>query len=317
MLNIITGKQKRPQRVVIYGGEGLGKTTLVAQIPDVLVIDTEDGTAQHDIRRIPKPQSWQELLNIIHEVAVTPGVCKTLAIDSIDWAEQLCVAFVLEKYRQASIESFGYGKGYTYLSDEFMNLLRACDEVIDAGINVVFTAHAKMRKFEQPDEEGAYDRWEMKLSKNVSPLVKEWCDALLFMNYKTYVVSTENNTKKAKGGERVIYTSHHPCWDAKNRHGLPEELPLIYDSISLFFEESTKKEQLSETTSENKENEYVNEIRKRLDGTGITETALKELVAKKGYYTTDVPLEDYSDEVLNGWILKNWTKIVDMLTPKN
>ena len=54
MLNIITGKQKRPQRVVIYGGEGLGKTTMVAQIPDVLVIDTEDGTAQHDIRRIPK-----------------------------------------------------------------------------------------------------------------------------------------------------------------------------------------------------------------------------------------------------------------------
>ena len=61
----------------------------------------------------------------------------------------------------------------------------------------------------------------------------------------------------------------------------------------------------------------ADEIRKRLDGTSITESALKELVAKKGYYTTDVPLEDYSDEVLNGWILKNWTKIVDMLTPKN
>ena len=54
------------------------------------------------------------------------------------------------------------------------------------------TAHAKMRKFEQPDEMGAYDRWEMKLSKQVAPLFKEWCDMLLFLNYQTYVVTTEN-----------------------------------------------------------------------------------------------------------------------------
>ena len=31
---------------------------------------------------------------------------------------------------------------------------------MDNGIHVVLTAHAMMRKFEQPDEMGAYDRWE-------------------------------------------------------------------------------------------------------------------------------------------------------------
>ena len=36
---------------------------------------------------------------------------------------------------------------------------------MDAGINVVLTAHAQIRKFEQPDEMGAYDRYELKLGK--------------------------------------------------------------------------------------------------------------------------------------------------------
>lgn len=66
-----------------------------------------------------------------------------------------------------------------------------------------------MRKFEQPDEMGAYDRWEMKLSKNVAPMVKEWADMVLFASYKTIVVKTEDKKAKAQGGKRVMHTTHH------------------------------------------------------------------------------------------------------------
>ena len=69
---------------------------------------------------------------------------------------------------------------------------------------MVVTAHAKMRKFELPDEMGAYDRWEMKLSKQVAPLLKEWCDILLFLNYQTFIVTTESKSQKAQGGKRVM-----------------------------------------------------------------------------------------------------------------
>lgn len=44
-------------------------------------------------------------------------------------------------------------------------------------------AECMMRKFEQPDEMGAYDRWELKLQKKTAALVKEWADLLLFANY--------------------------------------------------------------------------------------------------------------------------------------
>ena len=156
-------------------------------------------------------------------------------IDTADWAEQMCIDHICAKYKQPGIESFGYGKGYTYLSEEFARLLAACDEVILSGKNVVITAHAKMRKQELPDEQGAFDRWELKLSKQTAPLLKEWPDALLFLNFKTLVVTTDSNTHKAQGGKRVMFTSHHPCWDAKNRHGLPEELDLSYASIAPIF----------------------------------------------------------------------------------
>ena len=110
MLKISTGKIDRAVKTVVYGSEGIGKSTFASRFPDPLFIDTEGGTAQMDIRRIEKPQTWEELLADINEVASTPDICKTLVVDTADWAEQLCVAHVCQKYKQASIESFGYGK---------------------------------------------------------------------------------------------------------------------------------------------------------------------------------------------------------------
>mgnify|MGYP002626392572 CR=1 FL=1 len=238
MLNITSGRVARPQKLVFYGVEGIGKTSLAAQTPEPLFIDTEGGTAHLDVRRLQKPASWEELIALIKEVAATPDVCKTLVIDTADWAEQMCIDYICAKYKQPGIESFGYGKGYTYLAEEFARMLSACDEVILSGMNVVITAHAKMRKQELPDEQGAFDRWELKLSKQTAPLLKEWPDALLFLNFKTLVVATENNSHKAQGGKRVIYTSHSPVWDAKNRHNMPEELELAYASIAPIFGET-------------------------------------------------------------------------------
>ena len=88
---------------------------------------------------------------------------------------------------------------------------------------------------------GAYDRYQLKLGKKTSsqtaPLVKEWADMVLFMNYKTFSVATDDKGKKHKGqgGVRTIYANHHPAWDAKNRHGLPDEFPMDYSYIAHIF----------------------------------------------------------------------------------
>ncbi|RKJ79192.1 ATP-binding protein [Butyricicoccus sp. 1XD8-22] len=231
-MEITRGMIQTAQKVVLYGPEGIGKSTFASHFPEPVFIDTEGGTKQLDVARFPKPESWQYLLDEVREVLAKPGLCRTLVLDTADWAEQLCMAAICAKYQKAGIEDFGYGKGYVFLEEEFGRLLNLLEDVTGRGIHVVVTAHARLSKFEQPDELAPYDRWSLKLTKKNSPMLKEWADMVLFANYKTFTVRTEDKKVKAQGGRRVMYTTHHPCWDAKNRHGLAEELPFSFGEIA-------------------------------------------------------------------------------------
>lgn len=241
-MEIIRGKRPGAKKIVVYGPEGIGKSTFAARFPEPVFIDTEGSTRDMDVARTPSPTSWSMLMDQVEYIRTHPDICRTLVVDTIDWAEQMCVEHICAKHQKDGLESFGYGTGYVYVKEEFGHFLNKLSEVINAGINVVLTAHAQMRKFEQPDEMGAYDRWELKLGKKTtsqtSPIVKEWSDLLLFANYKTYSVAVDDKGKKrkAQGGSRVMYTSHHPCWDAKNRYGLPDEMPFDYSGIAGIIE---------------------------------------------------------------------------------
>lgn len=243
-MNITRGKQAKAQRVIIYGTEGIGKSTLASQFPNPLFIDTEGSTSNMDVARMDKPTSWTMLMNQIAFVKANPTICDTLIVDTIDWAEALAIESVCSLHGKQGVEDFGYGNGYTYVREEFGRFLNKLQEIVDLGIHVVLTAHAQIRKFEQPDEFGSYDRYELKLGKKTSsqtaPLIKEWGDIVLFCNYKTIVMKNERKKNKAQGGQRVMYTTHTPAWDAKNRFGLPEELPMEYQAIAHIFNKQNK-----------------------------------------------------------------------------
>ena len=236
---ITSGTIAAPVKTVLYGPEGIGKSTFAAQFPAPVFIDTEGGTKRLNVARLPAPTSWGMLLDEVAEVSRGNVPCGTLVIDTADWAERLCIDAVCARAKVKGIEDFGYGKGYTYAKEEFGKLLDALEEVLNTGHNVVVLAHAAITKFEQPDAVGNYDRWTMKTSKQVAPLLREWCDMLLFANYKTFSIAVDDKGKKrkAQGGERVMYTSHNACWDAKNRFGLPDEVPFDYKVIQSIIEQ--------------------------------------------------------------------------------
>lgn len=240
-MNITRGIQSKPLKAVVYGPEGIGKSTFASLFPDPLFIDTEGSTVRMDVARTDTPTSLAMLMQILTEIRDHPPGCRTLVLDTIDWAERLCIQAVCAKNSKTGIEDFGYGKGYSYVYEEMGRILNLLNDIWERGIHIVITAHAAIRKFEQPDEMGAYDRWELKLINspkcNSCAMVKEWADMVLFANYKTFAVAADKDGKKmkARGGERVMYTSHNPCWDAKNRFGLAPELPFDFGQIAHIF----------------------------------------------------------------------------------
>lgn len=241
-LNITRGIIPKAQKIVIYGPEGVGKTSFAAQCPNPLFIDTEGSTEHYDVARAEAPKSWSMLLAQVQEVKQTLP-CSTLVLDTADWAEKLCIAHVCAKNDWSSIEDPGFGKGYTPVVEEFGKLLNLLSDVVEAGINVVLTAHAAIRKFDQPDESSSYNRWALSLidasKMSNSAKTKEWADAVLFANFET-IVETVGDGKQAKGKarggqKRVLHTQHHACWDAKNRWGLPAKVPFDYAQIAAFI----------------------------------------------------------------------------------
>jgi hypothetical protein len=361
-MQIITGKQTRPQRVVVYGPEGIGKTTFASRFPNPVYIDTEGSTEQLDVARTPKPNSWSMLLQQVADLRKR-GTFSTLVIDTVDWAERLCEQHVCAAVGKTGIEDFGYGKGYIYAAEEFGKFLNLLNDMRDEGWNIVMLAHSTMRKFELPDEAGSFDRWELKLSKKVGPLVKEFADMLLFANYKTLVVEVDGKNK-AQGGRRVMFTAHHPCWDAKNRHGLPDESPFDFAPIAKHIPgkaevkiepkgadmQAVKKTegpvqvQPPVTTRpdpsidhEALEREAIDnpavtapqptgtripfdfpqgfpvKLMELMQSAGVTTQQIQKVVAKRGYYPVETPIDRYDEAFIDGVLVAAWPKVLDMI----
>jgi len=237
-MKIISGKQQRPQRVVIYGVESVGKSTFAAQFPKPLFLDIEGGTAHLDVDRVAV-DSWKQLGECITEVGKTDY--GTVVIDSADWAERLAVEDLLAANKKQSVEDFGFGKGWVMAAEKMSRFLGALDRLIEGGKNVVVIAHSKVQRTEPPDILAAYDRYELKLSKQSSPLVKEWADELWFFRFKTKSVTNDGGKAKGIGGkERVIYTTHSAAYDAKTRSGLPDEIPMEWSAVAHLFQPVAK-----------------------------------------------------------------------------
>lgn len=235
MLNIIRGKKQGAIRAVIYGTEGIGKSTLAAQIPESLILDTEDGSGQIDAARV-LALDWRAIEHALKELIADPQGFKAIIIDTADWLEKALIEHVLRGAGKKSIEDFGYGKGYTILQEHVVRFLAQVDQLIAKGIHVVFVAHAKVTRTSPPDQTDGYDRFELKLTKQVAPLLKEWADLVLFCNYRIQIVEGSDGKLKAQGGrERIMHAVHSAAWDAKNRFGLADEMPMEFANIAALF----------------------------------------------------------------------------------
>lgn len=228
------GRLKRPLRVLLYGVEGVGKSTFAASAPSPVFLAAEEGTAQLDVARFPEPLSWTEAFEALSELTEGEHSFQTLVIDTLDWLEPLCWQAVCERLRLRSIEDAGYGRGYVAALEEWRTLLVRLDALrLKRGMHIVLLAHSAIRTFKNP-EDADYDRYELKVHQKAAALLKEWSDAVLFARYETFTHADEK-TKRTRGvstGARVLHTQHAAAWDAKNRFDLPPALPLEWQAFA-------------------------------------------------------------------------------------
>ena len=230
-MKILQGKQRRPRRVMLYGTHGIGKSTWAAGAPRPVFVQTERGLDDIGPPRFPLARTWADVMQALAELYSAPHDFGTLALDTLDWTERLIWADVCESHKVANIEEIGYGKGYVYASTRWRDLLEGLEAIRrDKKMTIILLAHATVAKFENPETDN-YDRYAPCLHKLAAAMVQQWCDEVLFATYRVYVKQTKEgfDKKTTKGlgtGERIIHTVERPAWQAKNRLGLPDDLPL-------------------------------------------------------------------------------------------
>lgn len=233
--SITKGREAQPPRIMIYGSEGVGKSTFAALAPNPVFVQTEDGLSEIDCSKFPLAKSFDDVVLQLQAVRDEQHDYGTVVIDSLDWLERLVWDRVCADYGVKSIEKAdgGYGKGYVHALTYWRQIVSLLNDIrTRKGMAVILIAHAAVERFEDP-EHAAYDRYTPRLHKKACSLVCEWVDAVLFASRRMRVDSTTGKAAPvgADGGERILRTNGSPACIAKNRFGLPTELPLSWSAF--------------------------------------------------------------------------------------
>ena len=235
MDQVITGKSAQPPRVMIYGTEGIGKSSFAASAPNPIFIQTEDGLSEIATSKLPLCNTFDDVISQLKGIRDEQHSFNTVVIDSLDWLERIIHARVAGDYGVKSIEKAdgGYGRGYVHALAYWQQVISLLNELRNKkSMAVILIAHAKVERFEDP-EHPAYDRYSPRLHKAVNSLVCEWVDAVLFATRRMRVDADTGKAAPvgADGGERVLRTNGSPAYIAKNRYSLPNEMALSWQSF--------------------------------------------------------------------------------------
>jgi GTPase SAR1 family protein len=98
-MNITRGVIPTAKKVVIYGPEGIGKTTFAAQFPGAVFLDTEGSTVHMDVARLDSPVTWADILATVDWAVENHSAIGTFVIDTMDWAEAMAFREVCKRRR--------------------------------------------------------------------------------------------------------------------------------------------------------------------------------------------------------------------------
>jgi hypothetical protein len=231
---------KLPNRMLVHGVEGIGKTSFASQAPRPIFLMARGETGLESLidsgrvaetPHFPESRTWADVLGAVQTLITQPHEYRTLVIDALGGIERLCHEHVcaVNFNNDWSDKGFAsYGKGPEVSLPVWLELLSLLDRLrAERKMAIIGVAHTKVKTFKNP-EGPDYDRYTVDLHEKTWGLTHKWADMVLFANYFT-ATSKDKGDARAKGvggQDRVIYTERHAAWDAKNRSGLPAEIEM-------------------------------------------------------------------------------------------
>lgn len=231
--------QGLPNRVVLHGVEGVGKTSFGANAPRPIFLMARGETGLEtliDSGRVvqtphfPETQSWGDVLGAVRSLIASEHEFKTLVIDTLNGIERLCHEEVCRRDFKGDWTDkgfMGFMRGYEVSLADWREFLSLLDQLrAERRMSILVLAHTKVGTFKNP-EGPDFDRYQVDMHHKTWSLTHKWADMVLFANYFTLASKDDGGRIKGMGGqERVLYTERHASYDAKNRHGLPGEIAM-------------------------------------------------------------------------------------------
>jgi hypothetical protein len=226
------GKIEMPCRVLLYGAEGVGKTTWCAGAPKPILLGADSGSSNINVDRLPEPKSWADILSGIDLVGNEKHEYKTIIVDPLNWCEALVFQDITGGTVPIEEALGGYGKGYTAALDKWRLMLAGLERCWKNGMHILLTAHSLVRDFRNP-EGPSFDRYEVAMNAKAAGLFKQWVDVVLFAQIETFVKPDKPKSKRTIGtsGARIVHTQGCAAYDAKSRLKLPEEMDLSWSTF--------------------------------------------------------------------------------------
>lgn len=156
--------RKSPKSLVIYGPPKIGKTSILAQLEDCLILDLEDGTDMVESLKV-KINNLDELSTVGKAIISAGKPYKYIAVDTVTQLEVWCEDLATRMYKETamgknfdkegkglSVLSLPNGGGYLYLRLAY-KLWR--DRLSQLAERIIYVGHLKDKMLEKEGKEVA------------------------------------------------------------------------------------------------------------------------------------------------------------------
>lgn len=209
-----------PRRFFFYGTRKFGKSTLAADAPAPIFIDTMNATEHLHVARYPhpgRPWTWQDVLDALDDLVANDHGFKTLVIEDVGDLEQIIWRHMFENVpkpekeggRAYHIEDYGFGKGYK-IANQFWRILsaRLDDLRLKRKMHCILLGHSQIVSSKNPD--GAdYDTHQPQIYKDAAGILGADCDVIGFATFDDAALHTKGSRKVIGAtGTRVVHLGH-------------------------------------------------------------------------------------------------------------